>query len=238
MAITYRGVPQADIAESLEKLALRLLALDIGPRCTALAEYLLAPDGTAAQIRMAATKPEIEAALHSIPEGASFDVTACLSKLYRDLFPSVFAKADQAHKISLVEEIGAVMGWNGFAGQSRLPVPCAEDREIADYCRQQLGIDADARQPFKQGVFRGAYMSYDVHCQDSVTDTIAAISAYAKANGMEDECGGVSLTRPGEIYLTHKLAGLVLTHVPQCRALTLNGSLLPRADAPARKYGR
>lgn len=230
MSITYRGVSQFSIATSLERLALRLLALDVGPLTTRTAELWLAQDGVAARIHKATSKQEIADALAMTPAGSNFNTAGWLSNLYKDLLPNVFFKEqDQRVQREMQDEIRDVMAWNGFySGGGRFHAFYAEDAELANYCKDKYDIDFLSRVTFKPGAMQGAYRGYDVFGAPSAEAAVDAIRDYARAHDLEDEYGGQDYSQKNKVYLTSGLAVRVLNDVACLQALGLNGTLLTR----------
>lgn len=229
MSITYRGVSQSSIATSIERLALRLLTLDVGPLTTKTAELWLAEDGVAARIRKAASKKDIADALALTPEGSNFSTTGWLANLYNDLLPNVFfQEKDKRAQLELQEEIRAVMLWNGFSSGGRFHAFYPEDAELMNYCKEKYGLDIFDRVTFKPGTMQGAYRGYDVFGTPSAKDTIEAIRDYARRNDLEDEFGGQDYSQQNKVYLTSRLAVCLLNDLPCLQALGLNGTLLTK----------
>ncbi len=231
--ITYRGVSQLEIADSLEQLCLRLIDLDVGPLTNAAVAFWMADDGVVAQIRNATKKTEIEAALNSVPQGSNFTTSGWLSNLYSDVLPNVFAKADQPLKIRMAEEIGAVAAWNGFWGGGRFHAFYPEDAEASQYLKDKLGIaDFTDRVKFAAGGFRGAYFSYQVYAGVPTAEAIAMIVDYAQANDLSDECVKNFYGKEDAINMTPDFAQKVVDNIPAIQALGQNGHLVMKKASP------
>lgn len=232
MAITYRGVSQSDIASSLEKLSLRLLDLEVGPLTTAAATFWMSEGGMVAQIRTATDKAQIEAALQTVPPGSTFSNSGWLSNLYSDLLPNVFSKANPALQSALTEEINAVSAWNGFWAGGRFHAFYPEDAEVAQYCKDVLGMEYTDTVKFSPGAFHGPYNSYQVYAAVAPQEAIALIVAYAKAQGADDECVQNHYGDKDKINLTPALAYRVVDDIAQLQALGRNGYLITKKTPP------
>lgn len=232
MTITYRGVCQSRIAESIEHLAMVLLMLDIGPRTTEAAEFWVAQDGVAAHIRRAGSKAEIAAALQMKTPQSNFTTADWLNALYNDLLPNLYATASSANqKVALPIIIQSVMNWNGFHSSGmRFGVFYPEDQELKTYREEKLRLPYHDRARFSDDSFKGPYTAYEVYATTSTADAVQALRAYAKANDLEDEF----VTSQGAVYATESFARLALQEIAAIQAFGHDGKLLTKdaADAP------
>lgn len=236
MTITYRGVSQSRIAESLEHLSMVLLMLNVGPLTTEAAEFWVAQDGVAAHIRRASTKAEIAAALQMKTPQSNFTTAGWLNALYNDLLPNLYATASSAsQKVALPIIIQSVMDWHGFHSiGSRFGVFFPEDAELKAYRDDKLRLPYHDKARFSDDSFRGPYKAYEVYATTSTADAVQALYAYAKANDLEDEFVGQDYTKQGPVYATTNFAQLALRDLATLQAFGHEGTLMTKdtGDAP------
>lgn len=235
MTITYRGVSQLKIAESLERLAMTLLTLDVGPLTTEAAEFWIAQDGVAAHIRRASTKAEIAAALEMKTPQSNFTATGWLSELYNNLLPNLFVTDSSAgQKVALHSVIQSVKDWNGFySNYGRFHILLPEDEELRHYHEEKLGLSFHEKSRFKSEAFKGPYNAYQVYTDISTVRAIQALHTYAKANDLEDEFVGQDYDNKGPVYATENFARLALRDVAVIQAFGHDNKLMSKGTTEA-----
>lgn len=229
MTVTYRGVSQFAIAEGIERLALLLITLDIGPQTTETAEAWLAPDGTAAAIRTATDKTEILKALAAPVNKQGYSTISRLGDLFNNLLPAVYFKGTDADvKQELGHVVQEIMRWDGFLMQTgRFSVYTALDKEMDDYRMEKLGMERFDGISFNLATIpTRPFTTYQVYAVGNTGDTMDDIRDFAESRNREDEISG---SHDGTITMTPDLAHLILAHVDSVQALGLNGKLLTRS---------
>lgn len=233
MAITYRGVSQEDIAQSIEALALRLIDMNIGPKMEESALFWLSQDGPAQKIRTAQTKADIEAALFLAPPKADYDMTGLLGKMFGSLLPNVFTKAERGLQISLAHEIGSVAAWNGFSDhRGCFSVLNGTLNEMYRYCEEKYNVEPWAH-TFNPKAFRGAYDTFKIYDVPGAAGLTQQIADLAQAQDRTDELGGVD-ENARMLYATSGFAREALNTIADIQALSIGGVVLNKAPVPSK----